>query len=306
MRVVFMGTPDYATAILKSLVADPTIEVVALVTQPDKPVGRKQILTPPHAKAYALDVLLPCPILQPRTLKESEIQTQLRALNPDFIVVAAYGQILPRAVLDIAPCINLHASLLPKYRGASPIQSSVLSGDRFSGVTAMLMEEGLDTGDMLGFSYVPLDETTTTVELFEILSQKAATLTIKTLKQFHKLSALKQTNARTSYSPKIKKEDGEVSFTCNAVELKRKFRTFHPWPGIYLPSKLKLLALTCKDKTTAHVKVGEIIAITNEGVEIACAIGSVLLKTVQPPSKKAMDATAYLLGQRLDVGHTLC
>lgn len=305
MRVLFMGTPDYATAILKGLIEDTMITVVGLVTQPDKPVGRKQVLTPPHAKAYALDAGEDFPILQPRTLKDESVQEELRALKPDFIVVAAYGQILPRAVLDIAPCINLHASLLPKYRGASPIQSSVLADDAFSGVTAMMMEEGLDTGDMLGFSYVKLDENTTSAGLFAELSDKATSLTLKTLKRFSSLSAIKQSNALTSYAPKIKKEHGEVNFKSKATMLERKFRTFHPWPGVYLPSKLKLISLTLKDKEALHVKEGEILSITKEGVEVACSQGSIVLKTVQPPSKKAMDASAYLLGQRLEVGDTL-
>ena len=305
MRIIFMGTPDYATKILETLLNENDIEVVALVTQPDKPVGRKQILTPPHAKAYILQEGIELPILQPLTLRDESVVEELKKLEPDFIVVAAYGQILPQNVLDIAPCINLHASLLPKYRGASPIQSSILSNDTFSGVTAMMMEKGLDTGDMLGFSYVKIDENTTSPKLFEELSQKAASLTVKVLKRFDELSPLKQSNSRTSYSPKIKKEDGEVSFTCKAEELDRKFRTFHPWPGVYLESKLKLLELTCKDKESLHINTGEILSICTEGVEVSCKKGSVLIKSVQAPSKKAVDAISYLLGKRLEVGDTI-
>ena len=169
MRVVFMGTPDYATRILKRLIATDGIEVVLLVTQPDKPVGRKQIMTPPDTKRYLLEKASGIEIFQPRTLRDPESIEKIKAADADFIVVAAFGQILPKAVLDLAPCINLHASLLPRYRGASPIQAAILHRDLYSGVTAMLMDEGLDTGAMLGWSYQKIDGLDA-VQLFDRLS----------------------------------------------------------------------------------------------------------------------------------------
>ena len=146
-KIVFMGTPDYATVIFQELL-ESHYEVVALFTQPDKKVGRKQILTYPHIKQFCVDNGLSLPIYQPTTLKDEKIINSIKSLNPDFIIVAAYGQILPKQILNIAPCINLHASLLPKYRGASPIQSAILNNDKYSGVTAMMMEETLDSGDI--------------------------------------------------------------------------------------------------------------------------------------------------------------
>lgn len=167
MKIVFMGTPDYATEIFKELFTCKDIEVPLLITQPDKPVGRKQLLTPPHTKAYVVDNSLEIEIYQPTTLRSDEAYEYINSFSPDYIVVAAYGQILPKKILDIAPCINLHASLLPQYRGASPIQSSLLNEDKFAGVTSILMEEGLDTGDILGFSYFELDEKIVVGELLK-------------------------------------------------------------------------------------------------------------------------------------------
>ncbi|HIP44273.1 MAG TPA: methionyl-tRNA formyltransferase, partial [Sulfurospirillum arcachonense] len=239
MTIVFMGTPDYATEILKELITCKDVEVPLLVTQPDKPVGRKQVLTPPHTKSYALQNSLHVEIYQPKTLKNDEAFEYINSFKPDFIVVAAYGQILPRAILNIAPCINLHASLLPQYRGASPIQSSLLNQDKYAGVTSMLMEEGLDTGDILGFSYFKLNEHIKVDKLFEQLSIMAAKLTIKTLKNFENIEPIKQNSSDTSYAKKIKKADGLVSFTNeSASEIYVKFRAYDPWPGLFLDSGL--------------------------------------------------------------------
>ena len=154
-----MGTPEYAAKILRAL-AEAKFEIAAVFTQPDKPVGRKQILTPSEVKVYAQQHLPAVPFFQPATLRDEVVTAQIKELKPDFIVVAAYGKILPQAILDIAPCINLHASILPKYRGASPIQSAILAGEKQTGVTAMLMDAGLDTGDMLDFVYTPCEDKT--------------------------------------------------------------------------------------------------------------------------------------------------
>jgi methionyl-tRNA formyltransferase len=165
-----MGTPDYATTIFKKLV-ESNYELVGLFTQPDKPVGRKQILTPPHIKQYCIDENIELPIYQPLKLRgNQEARQQIIDLKPDFIIVAAYGQILPKEILNIAPCINLHASLLPKYRGASPIQEALLNDDRYTGVTSMLMEEGLDSGDILGLQYLKISPTMEVIEAFSKLS----------------------------------------------------------------------------------------------------------------------------------------
>ena len=303
MRIVFMGTPDYATEILKELITCKDIEVPLLVTQPDKPVGRKQILTPPHTKAYALENSLHVEIYQPNTLKTDEAYEYINSFNPDFIIVAAYGQILPRSILDIAPCINLHASLLPQYRGASPIQSSLLNEDKFAGVTSMLMEEGLDTGDILGFSYFKLDEHIKVDKLFEKLSTMAAKLTIKTLINFNNIKPIKQNSSDTSYAAKIKKADGLVSFSRDSASaIYTKFKAYDPWPGLFLDSGLKLKDI---ELVEGIGKPGIIIAINEDEIIVTCKSGALKIKTLQPSSKKAMSAVAYIRGRRLEVGNSL-
>lgn len=304
MRVVFMGTPSYATTILKALLKDSGIDVVLLVTQEDKPVGRKQVLTPPHIKAWLLEQNTHIEIYQPKTLRTEEAQTKIASLKPDFIVVAAYGQILPKAVLDIAPCINLHASLLPKYRGASPIQSTLLANETYAGVTSMLMEEGLDTGAMLGFSYLKIKPEHNATLLFDILADIAAALTVITLKNFTSLAPLSQVSANATHCKKIKKEDGLVSFEQSAQNIITRYKALSPWPGLFLESGLKLLDIehfSDKEESTSGI-IKEIIP---EGVIMTCKQGSLLLKTLQPVSKNAMNALDYIRGKRLNIGDSL-
>jgi methionyl-tRNA formyltransferase len=184
-----MGTPDYADVILKRLIDNNAFKVVAVYTQPDKPVGRKKVLTPPIVKVTAQENNIP--LYQPQRLRESETVTELLKIDCDYIVVAAYGQILPREILDHAPCINLHASILPHYRGASPIQQTLLNGDTQTGVTAMLMEEGLDTGDILKIETIKVNDDEMVEELFLSLTQVAAALTIEVLTDFAAYKAKK-------------------------------------------------------------------------------------------------------------------
>ena len=302
IRVLFMGTPDYATAILKALVEDIEIEVCALVTQPDKPVGRKQVLTPPHTKAYLQEVAIMIPILQPENLKEEATQVFIKGHKPDFIVVAAFGQILPKAVLDMAPCINLHASILPAFRGASPIQDALLSQETFSGVTAMKMDVGLDTGDILAFSYLNIEKLNA-IELFAKLSDLAATLTLKTLKSYHDIQPIAQLDADKSYAKKIKKEDGLVDFV-DAKALDAKYRAFIYWPGIFCESGLKLKKLSLHEDTGSFKKA-EILAIQEDCAIIGCEKGSLCVYEVQAPSKKSVNILDYLRGKRLEIGDCL-
>lgn len=305
MRIVFMGTPSYATAILEKLLHVKEFEIVGLFTQMDKPVGRKKVLTPPHVKEFVLKKRCKFPIFQPKNLREDEIVQNIKELNPDFIVVAAYGQILPQNVLDIAPCVNLHASLLPRFRGASPIQSAILKNDRYSGVTAMKMERGLDTGDMLGFSYVKLDEDTTSEELFETLSNVAGDLTIKVLKNFSTLLPLPQSNALSNYAPKITKADGEVDiYTKSASEIYRKYRAYTPWPGVFLPNGIKLIDFSCEESTCSD-KLGIISKLQKDEICLTCKGGILAIREVQPPSKQKMSAYSYVQGLRKRVGDRL-
>ncbi len=299
-RILFMGTPDYATTIFDRLI-NSDFEVVALFTQPDKPVGRKQILTAPHIKQYCLDNNLQLPIFQPEKLRgNSEIQEQIENIKPDFIIVAAFGQILPREILDVAPCINLHASLLPLYRGASPIQESLLNDDEYTGVTSMLMEEGLDTGDILGFEYLKITSDMEVSEAFESLSQIAANLTIDTLSKFDKIQPKKQNNSKATLCKKIKKEHGEVEFS-NSKKLFLKYKAYSYWPGVFLESGLKLKDITLLEESSLN-KQGEIIELGKDFVTIGCEIGSLKIKTLQAPGKKAINAADYIRGQRLNIG----
>ena len=302
-KILFMGTPDYATTIFIELLKS-KYEIVGLFTQPDKPVGRKQILTPPHIKQYCIDENIELPIFQPLKLKNNqEAKEEIQNLKPDFILVAAYGQILPKDILDIAPCINLHASLLPNYRGASPIQESLLNDDSFTGVTSMLMEEGLDSGDILGFQYLKITRTMEVSEAFEKLSHIAAQLTITTLDNFENINAIKQNESLVTFCKKIKKDDGLVDF-CDAKKLFLKYKAYSYWPGVFLASELKLKDIELNEELSQNNE-GEILEINKDFILIGCKKGSLKIKTLQAPSKKAMSSVDFVRGQRLEVGNIL-
>ncbi len=298
-RILFMGTPDYATVIFQKLLEE-NYNVVALFTQPDKPVGRKQELTPPDIKKFALENGLSIPIYQPTTLKDNTTQNILVDLKPDIIIVAAYGQILPREVLNIAPCINLHASLLPQYRGASPIQQSLLNDDTFSGVTAMNMDVGLDSGDILGYKYVSIDEEMVVSELFDKLAICAAKLTLETLEQYDNISPIKQNLSLVSHCKKISKKDGLVVFE-NATNLYNKYRAFKSWPDIYLESGIKIKECSLHDTISIN-NIGEVLVIESDYIIVGCALGSIKINSVQPSSKKQMNVVSYIRGKRFEIG----
>lgn len=297
-KILFMGTPDYATKIFEEIL-NSSYTIVGLFTQPNKPVGRKQILTAPHIKQFCIDKNLSIPIFQPLKLRENEeAKKQIEDLNPDFIIVAAYGQILPKEILDIAPCINLHASLLPKYRGASPIQESLLNDDEFTGVTSMKMEEGLDSGDILGLQYLKITPTMEVSEAFLELSKIAAKLTLTTLDNFDSIQPLKQNISKVSFCRKIKKEHGEVDFS-SAKKLFLKYKAYSYWPGVFLNSGLKLKDIILLEASSKNID-GEILDFDESGVIIGCGKGSIRIKTLQSPSKKAILASDYIRGQRLN------
>lgn len=237
MKIIFMGTPEYAKVILQRVIDTKDIEVVALYTQPDKPVGRKKIMTPPEVKTLACGNSIP--VYQPSRLRDVEVVAELLQIECDYIVVAAYGQILPRAILEHAPCINLHASILPQYRGASPIQQTLLNGDKQTGVTAMLMEEGLDTGAILKINTIEVSADEMVETLFERLTQVAADLTIDVLENFDSLTPIKQDEEKATHCSKITRAHGEITLD-NATEIYNKYRAFTPWPGIFLENGLKL------------------------------------------------------------------
>ena len=299
--VIFMGTPDYADEILKQLIEASDITVKAVYTQPDKPVGRKKVLTPPPVKTTALQHNIP--LYQPEKLREESVVTELLAIPCDYIIVAAYGQILPRAILDHAPCINLHASILPQYRGASPIQQTLLNGDKETGVTAMLMEEGLDTGDIIKIEKIQVADDEMVEALFEKLTQVATLLTLDVIRNFASYKVVKQDESQATHCKKISKADGLVTFD-DAQSLFNKYRAFTPWPGIYLVSKLKLKKIALEEKVSKN-SVGEILSIDKESILVGCEKGSIRVFRVQPESKKEMDVLAYINGKRLTLADTL-
>ena len=301
INIIYMGTPDYASSILEVLVKDCEINVLSVYTQPDKPVGRKKVLTAPIVKTVALENNIK--VYQPINLRSVETQEEIKSLNPDYIVVAAYGQILPKNILDLAPCINLHASILPQYRGASPIQQSLLNGDKITGVTAMLMDVGLDTGDILKTSTMDIPDTMMVETLFNSLTDIASTLTLDILKNFDTFTPIKQIEADSTHCSKISKENGLVSFD-NAQELYNKYRAFTPWPGVYLESGLKLKEIELIS-TDGEYKSGEVLEVGKNYLIVGCLKGSIKVLRVQAPSKKEMDMQAYLNGKRLERADTL-
>ena len=301
VNIIFMGTPDYAKAILGRLIQTSGINVVAVYTQPDKPVGRKKVMTPPEVKILAEENSIS--VYQPSRLRDENRVKELLKIECDYIVVAAYGQILPREILDHAPCINLHASILPQYRGASPIQQTLLNGDKKTGVTAMLMEEGLDTGDILKIETIDVSDDEMVESLFERLTDVAADLTVDVLQNFSSFTALPQDDSLSTHCSKITKADGEVEFI-NAVTLYNKYRAFTPWPGIYLNSGLKLKKISLEDKTSSNI-AGRILKIDSDSVVVGCSKGSVRIYTLQAPSKKEIDVLSYINGKRLTLADTL-
>jgi len=296
-----MGTPDYAEAILQQIINTVDMDVVAVYTQPDKPVGRKKVLTPPVVKTLAQENNIN--VYQPTRLRDEQTVAELLHIECDFIIVAAYGQILPRAILDHAPCINLHASILPTYRGASPIQQSLLNDDKKTGVTAMMMEEGLDTGDIIKIQEIDIPKTMMVEELFDVLTDVASELTIDVLKNFKNLKPLKQDDSLASHCSKVTKKDGEVNFD-DAKKLYSKFRAYTPWPGIYLASGLKLKDIELIEKCSEN-SAGEILVIEKEYIVVGCSKGTIKINKVQPQSKKEMDISAYINGKRLTLADNL-
>ena len=227
----------------------------------------------------------------------------IKELNPDFIIVAAYGQILPKEILKIAPCINLHASILPSYRGASPIQEGLLNDDDYLGVTSMFMEEGLDCGDILGFSYLKNKSNMLVDEAFSELSTLASKLTITTLDNFERIKPMKQNSSNASFCKKIKKEDGIVDFK-DANKLFLKYKAYSFWPGIFLESELKIKDIELSEEISQN-KEGEILSIEKDYIIVGCKKGSLKIKTLQAPSKNAINSVVYLRGQRLEIGDIL-
>jgi methionyl-tRNA formyltransferase len=297
-KIVYMGTPHYAREILNTLIEAEDMEVSLVLTQPDRPVGRKKVLTPPSVKVLASEHHIP--VLQPNRLSDKGMEEAIRDAKPDFIIVAAFGQILPKSILDIAPCINLHASLLPQYRGASPVQQSLLNGDDKTGVTSMMMEEGLDTGDILEKLEFVIPDDMRLHALMQQLTTDACTLILSTIRTFESIGVVKQDEAEATLCKKIKKSDGEVEFE-NSVEIYNKYRAFEGWPGIFAANGTKFDGVSLVETSASH-KAFEILSFEDDSVVLGCLEGALQIATLQPASKKAMTAKAYCVGRGLKVG----
>ncbi len=304
MRVVFMGTPDYSVKTLERLI-NSGHEVVGIFAQPDKPVGRKQILTPPPTKICGIDNNIP--VFQPKTLRDGEAFNTVKSLNPDIIVVVAYGKILPKEILEFPKygCINGHASLLPKYRGASPIQWCIVCGEKKTGVTVMQMDEGMDTGDIIDTAETEIGENETAEELFERLSDISAELMINVLNNIVNGTAKsqKQNENEATYAPIIKKEMAHIDFSEDAFTVNNKIRGFYSWPCAYFIMNGKRVKVISARPLKKNVnEIGTVIE-NNGKLVISCGDNTALeLLRVQPEGSKIMDVSVMLNGRKIELG----
>lgn len=303
MKIVFMGTPDFAALALKRLI-DSEHEIVLVVTQPDKPVGRKQILTPSDVKVVALEHGLE--VYQPERIKRPECVEYLKKYEADLFVVAAYGQILSQEILDMPKmcCINIHASLLPKYRGSSPIQWSVVNGDKITGVTIQRMDIGVDTGDIVSVKEVEITDTDTGESMFDKLAVAGAELLMETLKTFEDgtVTYTPQNHDEATHVGMIKKEDGELDFSQSAAALECRVRGFYPWPGCYTHfdgKMLKIWATKVSDKTANGKSAGQLAFVDKNSFGIVTGDGVLEVLEVQLEGKKRMSAGDFLRGNSL-------
>lgn len=309
MRVVFMGTPDFSVGTLEALIASGH-EVAAVVTQPDKPKGRGKSLQPTPVKEVALRENIP--VLQPKKVRDPAFIEVLADLHPDVIVVVAFGQIIPQAILDLPRygCVNVHASLLPKYRGAAPIQWAVIDGEKESGVTTMQMDAGLDTGDMLLRTVVPLSEEETGGSLFDKLAAAGAKLLLQTLEGLEAGTIVpeKQGETTTEYARMLTKDMGEIRWADEALRIERLVRGLSPWPSAYTHLNGKTLKIwkTAVVTEAGSGMPGEILPARGGRLFVCCGTGVLEIQELQLEGKKRMDTAAFLRGCPIEKGTILC
>jgi methionyl-tRNA formyltransferase len=295
--LAFMGSPDFALPALRALAGH--YHVVGVVTQPDRASGRGRELKAPPVKTLALE--LGIPVMQPEKLRLPEAMEQLRAWSPELIVVAAFGQILKKDVLDLPRfgCINVHASLLPRWRGAAPINAAILHGDEQTGVTIMKMDVGLDTGPMLSQRSVRLTQEDTAGSVFEKLSALGADLLIETLPDYlsGNLTPVPQPEEGVTYAPMLKKEEGQLDFNHDVHELERRVRAFNPWPGAFMDFERSLLKIHRAQVGEGDAAVGQRLIVQNQPA-VGARGGILILEEVQPAGKKSMSGRSFLAGAR--------
>ena len=308
MRIVFMGTPDFSVPALKALV-EAGHQVTAVVTQPDKPKGRGKDVQMTPVKIQALEYGIP--VYQPVKVKTPEFVEVLKKEAPDAIVVIAFGQILSKEILDLPKygCVNIHASLLPKYRGAAPIQWAVIDGEKETGVTTMMMDVGLDTGDILETKVIPLDPKETSGSLFEKLSEAGGPLILSTLEKLEKgtITRTPQGESGTSYAKMLTKTLGDINWTMSATAIERLIRGLNPWPSAYTQwegKTMKIWEAEVEDvvETIDTHEPGTITEVTKHGFKVQTGEGRLAIKSLQIPGKKRMEADAFLRGYQLKPG----
>lgn len=310
MKVIFMGTPDFSVGTLEALI-EAGHEVALVVTQPDKPKGRggKMQYTPVKEVAVAHNV----PVYQPKRIREPECIEELRKYNADIMVVIAFGQILPKEILEMTPygCVNVHASLLPSYRGAAPIQWAVINGEKVSGVTTMQMNEGLDTGDMLLKVEIPLDEKETGGSLHDKLAEAGARLCVETLDALKAgtVTPEKQGDSPTAYAKMLDKHMGKIDWKMSAKEIERLIRGLNPWPSAYTrwnenDKGMKIWEAEVAEGQTDKA-AGTVVEVAKDGFFVQTGDGLLKITALQIPGKKRMDAAAFLRGYQMETGTVL-
>ena len=305
MKILYMGTPDFASIILNILVKS-ECDVVGVVSQPDKPKGRGHKLMPTDVKKTAEAAGLT--VYQPESLKDGALMPVLEELQPDVIVVAAYGKILPKYILDYPKygCINVHASLLPKYRGAAPIQRAIINGDKVTGVTIMQMAQGLDTGDILSKAETEIGEYETAEALFDRLAEIGGELLVDTLNELDNIVPEKQNDAEAVYAEKISKETGRINWNESSEKIIRLINGMNSWPLAYTLYKGEPLKIAEALKYNASGKPGEILELKKKnGLIIACGEGAICVKTAQFAGSKKMNVEDYARGHEVEIGEIL-
>lgn len=309
MRIVFMGTPEFAVQVLEAIIKEGH-EVAGVYTQPDKPKGRGKSMqyTPVKEKAMEYDI----PVFQPERVREPEVIEEIEKLAPEVIVVVAFGQILPETILNLPSlgCINVHASLLPKYRGAAPIQRVIIDGEKESGVTTMYMAKGLDTGDMIEWKVVPIEPKETGGSYHDKLAAAGAELCLSTLEKLAAGTAprIPQDDSLSCYAHMLSKSMGELDFQKSAVELERLIRGLNPWPSAYtrLDGKtLKIYEADVIEAESVSVEPGTVTAVDKKSFTVQCNPGALRITSLQLEGKKRMETAAFLLGYRMTVGMQL-
>jgi methionyl-tRNA formyltransferase len=306
MNIVFMGTPDFAAVSLRRLIEE-GYNVKGVVSQPDKPKGRGMILQPTPVKSVAEEFSIPT--FQPESIKMGELKEFLEETSPDLIIVVAYGKILPEYVLNFPKygCVNAHASLLPKYRGAAPIQRCIIDGEKETGVTAMYMEKGLDTGNIIIAEKIAVDECDTAETLHDKLAELGGKVLTETIERFAKgdFTSEKQDDEKASYAHMLTKAEGEIDWSKSSEDVYNLIRGMNPWPMAYTYMEEKRFVPYDCEKVQGNGECGKVIEVNKDSIVVACAVGALKIGSVKFDGKKKMSVKDYLVGHKIEKGTLL-